>query len=291
MPLVSYGGSSFPRKRACAEAETLRVGVGAPERAVPPGTPYELSIWEEPPPDQPRPAAPAGVQPGSETFEPADPAEVTSAVDPGPSKPEATPVEPDGAVHVDLPLGEVAWFAVPLAAGEILAVDAACPGRGPGRPGGHLRDPHPLAGRWLRREVLTPAWRLRPGVRPRGVVGTGTTRTQLQTYSTGPGALRLLAAPDFTNGASFDAGPLIATAGVYYVAVHAQDPRRGGRRDPPNDADHADLGPAGAFGAEPEYDGAGPSRCPVRRATSSPSRTTGRGDRRPRPTGRGAGAA
>jgi len=127
IPLATFGGWSSSRD-VCVDAETVYVVLlnssdgewGATvHQLLATGTPYELDVWEQP-----------AVTNADKLNRPydyddwvlADASDPTVQAEPGVSMSTATPL-PDGeTAAVDLPLGKISWFYVPVDLGQRLQV-------------------------------------------------------------------------------------------------------------------------------------------------------------------------
>ncbi len=125
MPLSTVAGWSWRRKE-CKSADVLYLVVENATQSrftdkkqkVPTGTPYEIDVWEQPPISN---ISDLSASLGNDWVH-ADADDPQVQAEPGVSMSEAVPL-PDGeTAAVDLPLGKISWFYVPVELGERLQV-------------------------------------------------------------------------------------------------------------------------------------------------------------------------
>jgi hypothetical protein len=218
MPLSTVAGWSWSRKE-CESADVLYLVVQNATQSrftkrkqkVPTGTPYEVDIWEQPPisnvSDLKASLSTAWI------YADADDPQVQA--EPGVSMSEAVPL-PDGeTAAVDLPLGKISWFYVPVELGERLQVLV------------ETADGGSIAGAGLEVRILSPVGGLIDEVDPTTILpakrstnlAAGPGLVSTITFEVDPG-LRFWEGAEHSRYSHNMA--LTSSAGNYLVAVYAQ---------------------------------------------------------------------
>jgi len=126
MPLATFGGWSSSRD-VCVNSDIVYVVLlnssdgewGTKiHQLIPTGTPYELDVWEQPAITN----ATKLNRPYDSNWLLADASDPTVQAAPGESMSTATPLPDGDTAAVDLPLGKVAWFYLPVDLGQRLQV-------------------------------------------------------------------------------------------------------------------------------------------------------------------------
>ncbi|MFC4785918.1 hypothetical protein ACT8ZV_15680 [Nocardioides sp. MAHUQ-72] len=209
MPLSSHAGFSNP-KQECADADEFFLLVFSNEGSeLPADVPYELDVWEGAPATNLEELPPTGYG-SAEVYAPGPP---ELSVEPGTSMTDAPVLAPDDSVHVDLPLGRVSWFAVPLGFNEELdAVATVTDEAGSnGGAGVEIRLVSPVGGVVSVGELDTDRHQ------PTATLGSAPVTVETHGWLVSPRSRTDYKATDYFSSEA----PLTAEPGLYYIAVYA----------------------------------------------------------------------
>jgi hypothetical protein len=245
MPVASHAGFSNP-KEECANADQLYLLVFSNQKdGLPAEVPYELDVWEAAPATNIDDLPVTGYG-SAETYVPGPP---RLSVEPGTSMTDAPVLAADDSVHVDLPLGRVSWFAVPLGFNEELdALATITDEQGTDAGAGvELRLLSPVGGIVSVGELDTDRHQ------PTGTLGSTPVTVEAQSWLVSPRSRVDHKANDF-----FDSeGTLTGEPGLYYIAVYAGNVTGDEDATLPMTLGPGVKGPTGLYerGDEPEYAG------------------------------------
>lgn len=214
MPLSSRAG--WTSGGQCAQAEEFNLAVyneieqpGKGRLPVPPpGTPYLLSVWEEPPVSN----AAAIDAPAIYTEGDAQQMPPTAQAEPGATMVEAAAIEPYTTTLAEVPLGRIAWFSVPSEWNRALVARA------------RVADPDGVArGAMIEMHIVSPLGGIAEYYNPYGTelpqranMGFGPTDLSVRSAPVNPG--QRMSASNYRADSALSTMP-----GSYYVAVWVQD--------------------------------------------------------------------
>lgn len=245
MPVSSHAGFSNP-KPECVAADRLYLLVFSnDEDGLPAGVPYELDVWEAAPATNLEDLPTTGYG-SAEVYAPGPP---RLSVEPGTSMLDAPVLEPDESVHVDLPLGRVSWFAVPLDFNEELDAVATITDEDQvnGGAGVEIRLLSPVGG------IVSVGALDTDRHQPTGTLGSTPTTIEARSWLVNPRSRVDHKADDY-----FDSeGTLTAEPGLYYVAVYVGNLTGEEDATLPMTLGPGVKGPTGLYerGDEPRYAG------------------------------------